>query len=151
MLLNTVVTVLIFPTSLPTRLPSNIIFPTSPPTRLPPNRKSVPKFRCISQPWTWQLCLLDTWWVLNLPRAVRRIHLSFFLLLETVPLAVLTCWNFLVHFTIFLTSLIIDDNRSREGDICVFDPSKSEGRVTLIFQSLEISGKKAPGIYIYEI
>lgn len=37
----------------------------------------------------------------------------------------------------------IDDNRLREGDICVFEPLKSEGRVTLIFHPLEICGKKA--------
>ncbi|KAF8692270.1 hypothetical protein HU200_039878 [Digitaria exilis] len=37
----------------------------------------------------------------------------------------------------------IDDNGLREGDICVFEPSKSEGRVTLIFHPLEICDKKA--------
>ncbi|CAL4984235.1 unnamed protein product [Urochloa decumbens] len=39
----------------------------------------------------------------------------------------------------------IEDNRLREGHICIFEPSKSKGRVTLIFHPLEICSKKAPG------
>nr|TKW29341.1 hypothetical protein SEVIR_3G389300v2 [Setaria viridis] len=39
----------------------------------------------------------------------------------------------------------IQDNGLREGDICIFEPSKSKGRVTLTFHPLEICSKKAPG------
>jgi hypothetical protein len=42
----------------------------------------------------------------------------------------------------------IEDNKLREGDICVFQPSKSKGRVNLIFHPLETNSKKAPGSYL---
>jgi hypothetical protein len=39
----------------------------------------------------------------------------------------------------------IEDNKLREGDICIFEASNSKGRVTLIFHPLEICSKKTPG------
>jgi hypothetical protein len=47
--------------------------------------------------------------------------------------ALFTCW---LDF--------IEDNKLREGDIYVFEPSKSNGRVKLIFHPLEINIKKTP-------
>lgn len=39
---------------------------------MPLSRKLDLKFHCTSQPWTWQVCLVDFWWVLNLSHAISR-------------------------------------------------------------------------------
>jgi hypothetical protein len=43
----------------------------------------------------------------------------------------------------------IRDNKLREGDICIFQPSKSKNGVTLIFHPLEESHCLQPPGYIY--